>query len=352
MASKSHSLDNFRSILKDIQSDSPSPVYVLYGEESFFLDRIQKAVVELVPESVRDFNLDLLYGKDLTPARLLDLVRSYPMMSDRRVVIVREFRSLFQQIPAEDDVDLLPYFKNPNPQTLLLMMDEKGMDKRTTLGKELTGSSGTSVRSAEFNPLELYQIPDWIESWLSETCGKTIDPDATRLLLDLVGSSLQLLSTELDKVCSFVDTRERISRADIEAVAGSYRQLTVIELKNALLARDLDRSLQIVERMLQQTPVDTGEMLRTVGFFYSVFGNIWQIVRLREKGWSQNRIQQEMGIGSDWFMKQLMNDASAYSLAEMPGIFETLLDTDRAIKGFSTLPLDTILILMVRRLAA
>ncbi|MGM0506126.1 MAG: DNA polymerase III subunit delta, partial [Bacteroidota bacterium] len=284
MASKSKSLDHYRSITKEIQSGSPSPVYALTGEESFFLDRIQGAVIELVPESVRDFNLDLLYGKDVTPARLMELVRSYPMMSDRRVVIVREFRSVFQNVPAEEDVDLIPYFKNPNPQTILLLMDEKGMDKRTKLGQLLAGSKGPGIRSADFPSLNLYQLPDWVESWLQESYGKSIEPEAIRLLLDLVGSSLQLLSTELDKVCSFVDNRERIMRTDIEAVVGSYRQLTVIELKEALLTRSLDRSMQVVERMLQQAPVDTGEMLRTLGFFYSVFGNIWQIVRLREKG--------------------------------------------------------------------
>lgn len=327
-------------------------MYVLYGEESFFLDRIQRAVTELVPESVRDFNCDVLYGKDVTPARLMDLVRSYPMMSDRRVVIVREFRSIFKDVPIEEETDLLPYFNRPNPQTILLLIDEKGMDKRTKLGKALAGSKGSSVRSAHFSPLEMYQLPDWVERWVKDGYGKSIEPDATRLLIDLVGASLQLLSTELDKVCSLIDSRERILRTDIEAVVGSYRQLTVVELKDALLARDLDRSMHVVERMLQQSPVETGEMLRTLGFFYSVFGNIWQIVRLREKGLAPDRIQQEMGIGSDWFMKRLMSDASAFSFSEMPGIFETLLDTDRAIKGFSTLPLDTILILMVRRLAA
>lgn len=343
-------MNQFRSLLKEIRAGSPAAIYLVEGEEVWFHDRIQRAIIELVPESVRDFNLDLLYGKELTPARLLELVRSYPMMAERRVVIVREFRTLFQNVPAEEQADMLPYFENPNPQTTLLLLDEKGLDKRTKLGKALQGKGSSKIRSAAFNPLEAHQIPDWIDQWLKVSAGKSMDPAATRLLIDLVGPSLQLLSTELDKVCSFVDTREQITRTDVETITGSYRQLTVIELKDALLARDLDRSMKVVERMLQQTTVDTGEMLRTVGFFYSVFGNIWQVVRLRERGWPPKRMQEVMEIKSDWYINQLLKDASAFHLSDMPGIFETLLDTDQAIKGFSTLPLDAILILMVRRL--
>ncbi|MEX0995301.1 MAG: DNA polymerase III subunit delta, partial [Balneolaceae bacterium] len=86
------------------------------------------------------------------------------------------------------------------------------------------------------------------------------------------------------------------------------------------------------------------------GFFYSVFGNIWQICRLKEKGLTKSRIQKEMEIKNNWFFNKLWQDASRFSLTEMPSVFEALLDADRSAKGFSTLHTSTILFLLIKRL--
>jgi DNA polymerase-3 subunit delta len=102
--------------------------------------------------------------------------------------------------------------------------------------------------------------------------------------------------------------------------------------------------------MLLKSNTDAGEVIRTVGFFYTVFSNIWQIRRLAEKGMDKSRIQQEMGVSSNWYFNQLWKDASNYRLDEMPQIFEALLDADRAAKGFSTLDTSTILLLLIRRI--
>jgi DNA polymerase III subunit delta len=351
---KKTSIEFYKESIQSIRkTDQRKPVYYLYGEETFFLDLLQEEVMKLVPQEQQDFNFDLLYGSEITPEQVLNIASSYPMMSEIRVVVVREFRKLGSNKEAEGSQigDFLPYIDKPNPSTILFLIDDKAPDKRTKLGQALTGkSSSANVYSRQFDKLPDYKLPEWVNDWSNHKFGKQIEPGASQMLTQLVGNDLQLLSTEIEKVCTFVDSKDQVSIEDVKKIIGSYREYSVIELKEAVIDRDLEKSLSIVEQMLLKSNSDTGEVIRTVGFFYSVFSNIWQIRRLSEKGMNKSRVQDEMKISNNWYFNQLWNDSSKYRLSEMPHIFEALLDTDRAAKGFSTLDTSTILLLLVKRI--
>ncbi|NIR69589.1 MAG: hypothetical protein GWN00_03160 [Aliifodinibius sp.] len=124
----------------------------------------------------------------------------------------------------------------------------------------------------------------------------------------------------------------------------------MFELKDAVFDRDLDEALFIAEQMLQHSKANTGEIIRSVGFFYNVFSNIWQIRRLAGQGNSKKQVQNTLGINNNWYFNKLWKDASAFQLADMPRIFEALLDADRASKGFTKMNPSTILLLMIKRI--
>ncbi|SHE41929.1 DNA polymerase III, delta subunit [Fodinibius roseus] len=350
---KKTSIERYSEILKELKSGERKPVYFFHGEEEFFLDKLQEAVETLVPEDQKDFNFDLLYGRDITVEKLLSIIRSFPMMADRRVVILRDFKQLgdYAEISGGDGGDvneLIPYLKQPNPSTLLVCIDAKKPSGNTKVGKALKTSKHTGVH--EFKEVPDYRLPDWIITWARSEYEKQIEPPAAQMLAQYVGNSLQLLSTEIDKVCTFVDTSEIIQESDIKKIIGFYREYSVFELKDALISRNLDKSLFIAEQMLQHSKSNTGEIIRSVGFFYNLFSNIWQIKRLSAQGNTKKQVQNTLGISSSWYFNKLWKDASAFELAEMSRIFETLLDADRAAKGFSTMDPATILLLMIKRI--
>lgn len=343
------SLDTFRTLFKEIrQGANLKPIYYLYGEEFFFIDLLQDEIEKLVPEDQKDFNFDLLYGSDISPARVLDIARSYPMMAEKRVVVVRDFLKLGENTNDGNLNDFASYADQPNPSCLLCLIDSKYPDKRTALGKSLNKSKQSEVY--EFDTLPDYKLPDWIVDWTWHSHKKKIAPKAARILSEMVGQDLKLLSTELDKVCTFVDTVETVTEEHVIKISGSYRDYSVIELKNAVLNKNLEQALGIAEQMLLKSNYNAGEVIKTVGFFYNVFCNIWQICRLTEKGLSKNQIQDHLGIKSNYFFNAQWNEASRFSLAEMPRIFEALLDADSASKGFSTLDTSTIFLLLIKRI--
>jgi len=350
---KQTSIELFNKVQEELTSGKRKPVYYLCGDEEFFLDRLQDTVEQLVPAENQDFNFDLLYGRDVTPEKVLAIIRSFPMMADLRVVILKDFHHLNRSVPGQEGDggtvnDLISYFKQPNPSTLFVIIDSRKPDLRTNVGKAI--KQGDQIGLYEFQEVPDYRLPDWIIEWIQKEYDKQIDPAAAQLLGQFVGNNLQVLSTEIDKVCTFVDSSDKIEERDVKKIIGLYREYSVIELKDSLLERDLDQSLYIAEQMLQHSKADTGEIIRTVGFFFSVFSNIWQIRRLIEKDNTKKQVQEELGIKNTWYFNQLWKDASTYRLHEMPRVFEALLDTDRAAKGFTSLDPATILLLMIKRI--
>lgn len=348
-AKKQNSADIFNQVIQEINTGQLKPAYYLYGEEEFYLDQLLEKFSNILPTYEKDFNFDLLYGQDVTPAKVLSIARSFPMMAERRVLIIRNFLQTGKAASGEGDMnDFISYFENPNPSCLLVMFDSSKPAGNTRLGKAIKKSSHVGFH--QFEAMPDYLVPDWVISWVRSHHKKTIDGAAAQLLSQFVGNNLQLLSTEIDKVCTFVDTSEEVSEADVKKIIGSYREYTAIELKEAIIKRDLNKALYISEQMLQHSKSDMGELIRLVGFFYSVFVNIWQIRRLAEKGNAKNQIQAELGINNSWYFNKLWDDASNFRYGDMPRVFEALLDADKSIKGFSTLDSTSILFLLVKRL--
>jgi len=349
---KPTSIDHFKSARKSIRTpDNRKPIYYFYGEESFFIDRLQAEISALVPDEQKDFNYDLLYGGEVSPEKVLGMVRSFPMMADLRVVIIRDFLKMKGTDEGGGHIrDFEHYAKNPNPSTLLCVIDTKLPDGRTSLGQVFKNKNNSHVQEYEFEGLPDYQLTDWSVEWARSQHNKEIDAPAAQLLTQLVGNDLQLLSTEIEKVCTFVDTQERVSIADVKKIIGSYREYSVIELKEAIFERNLDKSLGIAEQMLLKSNTDAGEVIKSVGFFYRVFADVWQIRRLMEKQLSKDQIQSELGIRNKYVFNFKWKDASKYQLAEMPRIFEALMDADRAAKGFSTLDVPSIYLLLIKRI--
>ncbi|TVQ65643.1 MAG: DNA polymerase III subunit delta [Balneolaceae bacterium] len=348
---RSESLNTFRTFYQELKSQSNlKPVYYLYGDEIFLVDMLQELIENIIPEGIRDFNMDLIYGGETTADRVLNIAASYPMMSDRRVVIVRDFLKLNQSAGGEGIADFIPYLKNPSPTTILCLIDQKHPDKRSQLGKLISSAEKSGKFGvAGFEKVDQNQLPDWIMKWARHSHKREMAEDAAWLLSELTGPDLKLLSTEIDKLCTFVDSDSIIKKEHVKKVTESYREYDILELKNAVIARDLNQSLRISEQMLQRSNNSTGEIFKTVGFFYFLFSNIWKICKLRDSGLDKSQMKEQLGL-SNFAFNLNYSEASRFHLNEMPAIFEAILDADRSLKGFSTMNPPDILLLLIKRI--
>ena len=133
----------FSELKKSILSGKNlSSVYLLHGEESYYIDELIKCFENLVPEEERDFNLYMLYAPETGADTIMDVCRQYPMMAERQVVIVKE-----AQVCRADQINKLhSYVSRPNPSTLLVISFRGDVAK----GKDLiaaTKSNGVIFES-------------------------------------------------------------------------------------------------------------------------------------------------------------------------------------------------------------
>jgi DNA polymerase-3 subunit delta len=82
---------SIQEVLKDIKAKKYAPIYVIHGDESFFIDQLADAFEDQVlTESEKSFNQFVLFGKDQTMGSVISYARRYPMMAEKQVIIVKE----------------------------------------------------------------------------------------------------------------------------------------------------------------------------------------------------------------------------------------------------------------------
>lgn len=228
----------FDSIARDLRAGRVSPVYYLMGEEPYYIDRLSHLIVHtlLKPEE-QDFNLDLMYGNETTIDQVVERAHAYPMMAERRVVLVREAQGLRSMDALE------PYLHHPSPTTVLVFCHKHGkLDARKSVSK-LIQQTGVVFESKR-----LYdnQLPGFIAQYLrGEGC--EAEGKAVQMLSNHVGADLGRLVSELDKLLlSLPNGERRITAQMVESLTGISKDYNSFELVDALARKDVGKAYQIV----------------------------------------------------------------------------------------------------------
>src|SRR5256885_5901431 len=114
----------FDTLLKGLKPGgraAPNPVYYLHGEEDVLKEEAVRALLErAVDPAARDFNVDTRAAADLDPEALRALVDTPPMIAERRAVVLRGVELLKKKAKTREE--LLRYLDNPNPRTVLIII--------------------------------------------------------------------------------------------------------------------------------------------------------------------------------------------------------------------------------------
>lgn len=342
------SLEQFQDLLAELRGGKLKPVYYVASEESFFLDRIFEVVSAMVPEDQKDFNFDVLFGRETDMDQIVTIARSFPMMADRRVLIVRDFMAVSEGDSVGRPEELIPYLGNPNPATLFVLLDEKPPPGNTKLGKAL--QKNERVGFHKFDPVPDYRLPDWIVEWGRLNHEIRIDPAAAQVLAQHVGDNLLQLTSEIEKLSNYEGENRTVTPEAVRELVGITREFDVFELKDAILSRNPSKALFVTNQMLANSDNSTGEVMKTIGFLYSYYTNLWQICRARDRGLPPDRIQQLTGVRSTYYFNNLMKDARSFHTQDFPIIFEILLDADKAAKGFGNLSAEDAFLMTINKL--
>ena len=226
-----------REIVKDAQNGVFKPVYLLMGDEPYYVDMVCDAILEhCLDESERDFNQTVCYGADVNADAVITAARRYPMFAERQLVVVKEA----QMMKSLEDIAI--YCQNPLESTVLVLaMHGASADKRKSLYKTVS-KMGVVVDS---QALRDYDMPRWI-SMFYQTQGLQIAPDAAALLAEYAGTDLNKIAIETQKMLkNLPEGTTKVSASDIEKNVGISRQFSIFELTKELSYKNSAKALRI-----------------------------------------------------------------------------------------------------------
>ncbi|MCZ4222126.1 DNA polymerase III subunit delta [Pedobacter rhodius] len=234
-------------IIKDIKARKFKPVYLLHGEEAYYIDQVTEYIEDkLLSDAEKGFNQTVLYGKDTDMATVLGAAKRYPMMSDHQVVIVKEAQDLKwakEEGNSKEAEFVLNYFEKPLPSTILVLAFKyANFDKRKKIYKAIS-KSGLIFQS---DPVRDYKLVPWIEDFVKEK-GYKIDQQASALMAEYLGTDLSKIANEIEKLMLNVSKDVTINTDLVQKNIGISKEYNVFELQKALAVRNVLKCNQIID---------------------------------------------------------------------------------------------------------
>ncbi|HQV55794.1 MAG TPA: DNA polymerase III subunit delta [Chitinophagaceae bacterium] len=295
-------------IINDWKKKSFKPIYWFEGEEEFFIDKaIEYAEHHILSESEASFNLSVFYGKDANWPDIINACKRYPMFAERQVVLLKEAQQM------RDVEKLESYIDNPLSSTIFVVSyKDKKLDARKKFAK-LVKEKGVLVSTKKMYDKEL---PQWTQELL-QTKGLTITPKGLALLVDHIGNDLTRIENEIDKLSVNLGKRTSITEDDIEKYIGVSKDFNVFELQAALAAKDLSRSIRIIQ-YFEANPKAAPIQL-VLPSLYSFFSKVFMVFGADTQ--DERAIATAIGV-NPFFMKDYLQAAKLYSY---PGVEKALL---------------------------
>ena len=302
-------MNEVEKILAELEKKNYSPIYYLYGEEPFFIDVISDYIERnVLSDDEKAFNQQIVYGKDITIDALIHYAREYPMMAERRVIIVKEAKELNRTI-----ANLEPYVKNPSPTTLLVICYKYGkIDGKTKLAKELN-------KYVSLESKKLYE---------SDTLKYTITQVASQLLVSFLGTDLGRIVNELNKLKIILPKGTEITPSHIEENIGISKDFNVFELQNAIGKKEFPKAMQIIKYFNENQKDNAMPMI--TDNLYQYFKKLF--IYSSSIGKADAELAREMGI-NPFFLKDYKVAAMNYPLKKISFCMEVIKQTDLKSKG-------------------
>lgn len=312
----------YESIMRDLKARKFSPIYILMGDESFYIDKISDYIAEnVIKAEDRDFNQTVLFGADTTAVQVSDYCKGYPMMAEYRVVIVKEAQSLKNLEYLEK------YCEKPVKTTILCICYKNGtIDRR----KKLISKAASVGVVFESKKLRDYELLGFIENYLKAR-KVTIEPKATQMIADHIGADLSRLTSELDKVLlSLPDTDRRVTPEVVEREIGVSKDFNAFELRNALIHRDVYKANQIV-KYFNSNP-KAGSIYSFLPLLFSFFQNLMVAYYCPQKN-NPEALSKFLDLRSSWAVRDYLAGMKSYSGMKVMQIISKFKEIDAKSKG-------------------
>ncbi len=279
----------------DVKARKLAPGYVFIGDEAFFRKRCRDAVLQyLVPADVRELSLYDMDLADVELQQILDRARTPSLMSPFQVFFIRGVKNLYGRGKHDEEFAAIEeYFKNPNPDAMLIFVADHVSIPADVRRMDLTDKDRYQrIRETlgEYcSVLEFARVDDNdAVKWATDTAAAEdvkLDADAARELIDSLGGDMMMVANELEKLVLYVGDKKRITLGDVETLVLAAKQRSFYELTDAISSHDRARALEVLDAILRTGDGDEA----AIGHLYMLARTFRQMLVILERNVRDSR---------------------------------------------------------------
>lgn len=331
---------NLDELTADIKRGKLSHVYLLTGEESYFLRRAKELILTaLFPDPAeRDGGLNALAG-DPPTEDLIALINTAPFLAEKTVVMIERTQLFREKKNADDESDggakskkadrqgekLIEALSDMPPYSYLIMVATDKADKRRKLYKTVL-KVGCVL---EATPLRPWEAQKQIRV-MAANLPKPLDRDALSYLDELVGVmqtvSLDFIAQEFEKMQLYADG-DTVTKADVAATFSALPEISVFSLTDAINARDAKKALTLLHGELSggtAVPIILAILVKHTR-------QLWEAKELMAKRVPVGELGAKLGI-NPFIGKKLGQAAVKFDVATLKNVLLALADADYKLK--------------------
>lgn len=319
---------SFRDIITGVNKDDFAPVYILMGEEDFYIDKIVEAIEsKAVIEEDKDFNQNIYYGVDADMETVIAACQQLPVMAPRRLVLLKEAQS--KQMAKTALEKLAPYVSNPNKAAVFVIAFKgDNLNATSSLMKSASKSNAIIFKSEKVKD---YQLPNHLKDYCSSR--KTgIEDKAVELLCNYIGGPLSKLFGEVNKLIQINGPGKKITVDDIEKNIGISKDFNNFELTSALAVKNYPKAIQIIKYFESNPKMNPTVM--TTSTLFNFFSKLVIAHYLPDK--SDESIKNAFGIRFQNQLNEIKTGMRNYNAYRAVNAIHALREFDVKSKGVNS----------------
>ena len=317
------SVTTYESVMCDLKARKYYPIYLLMGEESYFIDKISDYIADNVlrPDELF-FNQNIVFGSDVTASQIVDLAKGYPVMpAEHRLIIVKEAQNLRSFDALEK------YLDKPVKSTILVLCYKNGsVDRR----KKIVAKAETVGVVFESKKKRDNELPGFVTTYV-KMHNATIDEKSAAIVAEHIGSDVSRLVSELDKLLiSLPENDRRVTPEIVEHQIGVSKDFNAFELRRAIIERNVFKANQIVN-YFDKNP-KAGSVYSFLPLLFSFFQNL-MIAHYTPNRNNESAVAEALELRSAWGAKEYMIGMRNYTPMKTLQIISKIREIDAKSKG-------------------
>lgn len=313
-----------REIVEQIRRQEYKPIYLLMGEEAYYIDRISEYIADnVLTKDEQDFNQTIIYcTRETAVADVINCARRYPMMAKHQVVIVKEAQNLLK-------IDeLAVYAQNPMETTILVICYKNGkVDGR----KKLIPAVEKVGVVFESPKLKDGMLPQFIADYLRRK-QVSIEERACLMMAESVGADLNRMAGELDKLVLALPTGQmRITPDLVEQHVGISKEFNLWELRTAVSNKDVAKVNKIIFYFDQNPKANSP--VATVSMLFNFFAQVMLAYYSPDK--TERGMMAQLDLRQNWQLREYTTAMRNYTALKTMRIIGKLREADARLKGIN-----------------